>query len=510
MLDDGLIKAGDTLEDIAPRISEARAGAGKAVGAIYDAADAAKIPGPTVAGIRDALTAKVLPDLEKLPELNKGATGAVKSALRDLEHFAGVGEGEDATLTFRQAQEIKSTLGKRINWKVNPFPTVEDKANDALKAVYHTIGGEIDSAGARAADQLGPNFGAELKAANARYQTYEALDRVAQNSSRLKEGRNIVGAGSKGLGAAAFAGMLAHGVASPLSAGMAAGTALMHHLVMERGAATTAAIINAVEQSTRGVTQGMEKGVAGFIARTGEAEAIKGRSAASEAYSAAKAVKRGGKLAERETTRQAYERRVATLQELQKPGVLAQRLAAHTAPLQSGMPKLAAALPTVAARGLAYLSGHLPVTGERDMLTGEKELPSGSEMAAFNLRYEVLERPEVVAEDLAKGRVTFEQVDALRSNFPEMYAELQGKAMVAVQDAAAAGKPLSLQQRTTLGVLMDIPTDPSLSKPAMGHASATFAAPPAQPPKGGGGSGGRNTESAAISTPEQKMTGSGL
>jgi hypothetical protein len=127
------------------------------------------------------------------------------------------------------------------------------------------------------------------------------------------------------------------------------------------------------------------------------------------------------------------------------------------------------------------------------------------------VRVRAVQDPAGVVDDLARGRVTTEQVETLQAVYPGIYRELQQKAQQSLLEHAQAGHPLPFQQRVALGVLLGIDSDPSLAKPAMGHAMATFGKPPAPPPKGSGsGHVGPSAISRDIATPEQRMSQGGV
>lgn len=87
LLDEGLIAAGDTVEDISPKLSAARESAGQEIGNMLEAADAQGIAGPNIYRIEKSVQAR-LAELRMMPELNKGAIAKYESALRDLRGFA--------------------------------------------------------------------------------------------------------------------------------------------------------------------------------------------------------------------------------------------------------------------------------------------------------------------------------------------------------------------------------------------------------------------------------------
>lgn len=87
LLDDGIIAAGDRVEDIAPKVAQAREAAGQSVGELLDVADNASIGGVNVTEIERRARAS-LADLRRMPTTNRAAIAKYESLLDDLRSFA--------------------------------------------------------------------------------------------------------------------------------------------------------------------------------------------------------------------------------------------------------------------------------------------------------------------------------------------------------------------------------------------------------------------------------------
>lgn len=127
-------------------------------------------------------------------------------------------------------------------------------------------------------------------------------------------------------------------------------------------------------------------------------------------------------------------------------------------------PNLSAAMSARAAQSVAYLASRLPPTLERPGLGTTKRQPrqSETEMLKFVTAYDAVRDPQRVLDNLAAGRVRREEIYALRDTSPEMFADLQKRTLEEVLRKEAEGKPLSHDQRLKLGIVLDIPADPSL------------------------------------------------
>lgn len=202
------------------------------------------------------------------------------------------------------------------------------------------------------------------------------------------------------------------------------------------------------------------------------------------------AARAGGKAlqaSEQGAARESYQKRAKSFAKDTVEAVMA-RVSAHVAELQSEAPKTAHALAQVSARAHQYLESKLPATPPPDPITGRTSLPPKSEIDRFNRIAKTIEDPTSAADDLAKGRLTWEQADALKNVYPKVYNQL---ATDAASRLAKYGGELTYQQRVQLATLLGVGADPSMLPDAMKHAQATLTTPPAPPPKPAAGGKGK-------------------
>lgn len=114
ILDDGVLKAGDTVETLAPRVSAARTAAGEKVTGILETADKAGLEGPRLAELRQQIQTEVLDPLLKIPKTNAGAIAKVRGILDDLESFAGV-PGEQAAARVHAPPVDEAAASRELN-----------------------------------------------------------------------------------------------------------------------------------------------------------------------------------------------------------------------------------------------------------------------------------------------------------------------------------------------------------------------------------------------------------
>jgi len=158
------------------------------------------------------------------------------------------------------------------------------------------------------------------------------------------------------------------------------------------------------------------------------------------------------------------------------------------APLSPAAPGIAAVAVNRAIAAQEYLNTQLPKVTADELLYGTQPYTSTVERSRFERVYEALEDPPVLLERLQKGTISRDQVDAVRAVFPEMFAEMQTAVSGELTRLASKGKRLPYSERIAIGVMFDMPTDPSLAN--MGQIQK-FYAPDQGKPAGSGSAGSR-------------------
>lgn len=91
--------------------------------------------------------------------------------------------------------------------------------------------------------------------------------------------------------------------------------------------------------------------------------------------------------------------------------------------------------------------------------TASKYSPSDGEIASWELRVRAASSPLSILDDLKKGDVTPEAAETVRTLYPKLYGRLQSSIM---EQVGSTKKPMRYEDRVQLGILFDVPTDPSL------------------------------------------------
>lgn len=154
------------------------------------------------------------------------------------------------------------------------------------------------------------------------------------------------------------------------------------------------------------------------------------------------------------------------------------RTQAHVGNLDNAAPSLANAARAAATRQAQYLASILPERASRSALQpglDKKSRASDGEIDKFLRRYDAATDPTKTLDRLASGKASRDEMMALRDANPQLFADVQKRAMTRVAEATAAGRPLPYEARVKLGRLLDIPADPSMTPEFAAAAQAVFA-----------------------------------
>ncbi|HEY6921283.1 MAG TPA: hypothetical protein VI390_06745 [Methyloceanibacter sp.] len=472
LLDRGIV---GPLEEMAPKIAAAREEAGTKIGEMLEAADNAGLEGVDAISIQRRVAKEVMPALEGLPSLNKGAVSAVDGIMVDLLDKANAGGGR---LTFRETQAFRRNLDEFI--KFNAM----DPRMQALKGIRGIIESELETAGDRAAKQLGADFLTGYKGLKASYQRLAIADKAAQSALTTVGGTNIVSLRDAIAGAAGLAGGLTHG---PLGLVTGPAAALASRYARTNGTAIAAktldklATITGIEKATAKIDSEIAASVKGFVARA-------------EGKPIPKVERRPVKLRVHRghaNDREEYEDRakLATVAATNQVAMQA-AIQQHTAQLDTHAPRTAKALEQKTKVAANFLASKLPKatsTTQGVALAGGKPVePSPAERAEF-LRYaRAVDDPISVVHDLQHGRLSREGVEAMKVCYPKLYDQVRTEIGKSVAEAQAKGHELRYVDRLQLGILFDLPTDWSLKPDSVAALQKPFAEQN-KPPTGHGG-----------------------
>lgn len=162
--------------------------------------------------------------------------------------------------------------------------------------------------------------------------------------------------------------------------------------------------------------------------------------------------------------RKEYEQRAASVREyaLNRPA-LETKLSQSVAPIADTAPMAANSAIATALRAQDYLQTHLPTNDLPSTMFGHAPRTSKMEAEKWLRRARAIDDPTTVLDDLGKGKLSRDAVHAIKNVYPAIYADMQQQVMDEVLDMREMGKQLPYRDRMQLGILFEVPVDPTLS-----------------------------------------------
>lgn len=424
LLDEGIVTATASQATIAERLTAKVRQVGQELGALRSGLDKA-LERPSTETIANRIQAEVLAPLERLPGTQTEAA-AVRNYALDFIEKAG------ERPSFETLHEFRRALGDKLNPKLwAKIPGSAPPAAVELGKVHRILEEEFEQAGERAAKELGTDFGDKYRLAKAAYADLKtAQDIVTKEVARGGANRSISLTDTISGGAGLVAGGGLGGVAA----------AIGNKAVRTYGNQVAASVLDRasrlemLQRASEHVNGQIASGVRGFLSGAGKGAGEKAPAVTAATVSAI-----------REATRD--------------PSALTARVGEMLGGkgLDEHAPKTAQAMASTVMRIAAYLRDKAPKdpTPTGVSFVAEKpRTPSATEIATFAEAVEAANNPMSVVDDLRRGRVSREKVEALKACYPLLYAQVQSE--IASQGAELRPK-LTQQQQIMMSVLFDVP-----------------------------------------------------
>jgi hypothetical protein len=359
----------------------------------------------------------------------------------------------------------------------------------ALRDVRRILEGEITRASDAAAKEIGGDFANGYKVAKENYRAAALIEKattkgaereLANRSLGLSEQLGALGGSNAGatLGGAlagpigAAVGGLVGGVSSAYVQSLTkrfGDQAVASALRRIAGGASPAAAFGGVVEEATG------KAVAGFFKGAGRKALELTRGVAQGAVEGGK---RGLLLGEKTSLDARYTAARDTVAKMGvQPGA---RPEAVKAAIPGAAPEVIQSAQETAQRSARFLAAKIPPNPTKAGSLSpqlDKTQPSKADQAKFLDYFDTVDDPTSALRSLEKGRITPQQVEALQAVYPEMYRTVQQQVMDHLQGLK---EPLPYQQRIKLGVLLQIPTDPTLQPAFVQAIQGIYAAQPEQ------------------------------
>ncbi len=319
----------------------------------------------------------------------------------------------------------------------------------------------IVETGEKAAQETGGSFAKEYKEAKRVYQSMKTAEKISGNQVLRAERNRSVSLTDYIAGAGALAS--GHPILGVV-------TSLGNKILRERGNQITAdlvgrvASLNAAKRAVNGVDGQLDGAVRGFL-RSGTRKVVDITAPAVEQMGERR---RASSQPDYATTVE----RVASA--ASDPHGAAHAIGQSLGDLGSHAPNVSAALASKATTATTYLASHIP-PGHVDPSSLQPQFKkarvSDTDKAMFLRRARAVDDPTSVVKSLRTGRVTHEEVDALRTVYPKLYAQVQRQLHAEVLQLK---EPLPFAKRVQLATFFGIPTDYSLEPQNVKAWQATY------------------------------------
>lgn len=443
LLEDEMVGPLTTQEQLAKRVAVKLKEVGAELGSMRNALDKAETR-PAMSNIVRRFEEEVLKPAAELP-LGEAEARPAAEFLADMMKKGG--ETPDFKTLFKYRRALDTKLERGGEYARSALVPAKPGA-DGMRALRSIVEEEFEAAAEKAAAETGDSFGAKYKIAKEAYADYRTAQKIlakevarggANQAISLTDVISAVG-----------------GVASSGPAGAAWGAA--NHVRRKFGNQIAAHVLDKASQiagiqRTAGANQeAIAAGVKGFLSNKAPKAATAGEQVTPETVRAV-----------REAVRD--------------PQAIVSRLdsALGGTGLNEAAPKVAQAVASTAMRAAGYLRDRTPKEPPPSGLSFVPQKPramSESELAKYANAYEAITNPMSIVEDLQRGQLDREKVNALRVVYPDLYQQIRKEV---IAQSIAMKPELTDQQEIALSILFDAPISAMMQPKVISSFQKTFA-----------------------------------
>lgn len=432
--------------------------AGQKIGAIMEAMDQ-KAPyveaRPMVNKLQDF--ARELEKTSWTPEQDAIAKKIMDRTVK-IEELADAGIVTHSDLwNYRRGLDTLSGWGK----------TAPNATKEAMRELRTMVESQLEKSIAEGGQFVGSDAGAEYLAAKRAYRfSTWAKDALEERVGVRSMANNLLGLKDFGVGAAAFIG--SGGAALPALAG-AVGTKIIRErgwgtlAYLARRAAADAVDVTAApagaQQTARAIQSMVAKSESHISSRIGKFLGTGvDDSVSTKARATTAAALRATSLSSAQSAYQDHAREVQQVAAV--PDVAASRLAGITGQhLQTVAPGLHASMAAVTVRAANYLKDNMPAPPtDPDSVTPQLDEPppvSHADLETYADRVEGVEDPLSLMDDLDKGSVSPEKVDAIKNVWPELFARMRQATFNSLSQRTKEQGPIDHDRLLMLDLALD-------------------------------------------------------
>lgn len=174
-----------------------------------------------------------------------------------------------------------------------------------------------------------------------------------------------------------------------------------------------------------------------------------------------------------------YEDRAKRVKELSSQSdIVRQRLEQETSWMADKAPRAQRAAINTALRQLDYLNNALPKGTAAPTPFAAPLPPTRQQVQSWLAKLRAVENPASILDDIADGKLTVEAVDAVRTVYPETFRDIQAQIVDRLAKLQSKGKAPAYAQRIQLGLLIGIPSDPTMTPEVMQAVQSSYSQQP--------------------------------
>lgn len=487
-LDDGtnVFRAGASPEDLAETLGRAEQELGSKLGKMREMADdviarrpelaprprdiANRVRREVIAPLQDSPLAAIRSQAAPLEQLAQDIEDTVGSTLIAQPGSRGrlVGTGDRTSVA--RLTELRQGLDTQIYQAKRGVNLVQQGAAPDVKALERArwiVEESIEAAVDKASQHFDDAAASAYKTTKVKYRSMKLAGDIAGAAQAQNLGNRVLSPSDYLTGMAAAAGDLAGG-GGAFSAvkGLAVGAA---HKAIRENASSVLAVL--ADRLARNVDTKLDHGISGFFSASLRSAEKPLALAGKVAQQAPATVTTAARAARTPTAIELFQGREPNIQAAYQKRV--EQIIRSTANYGEGVrnatqtalgglstfaPKLAQAAVVTTTKGAEYLKLHVPA-GLIDPTVyqpSRRSQVSDLDIAAFARRWAAVANPMSVINDLRRGTVTHEQIDALKNVYPALYQELQVKVLERLRDLDAKGARVPFEARLQLDLLLDL------------------------------------------------------
>jgi hypothetical protein len=450
-------EAADALKPIARRSSEAIAATAKAASAANVAVDLS----PVASIVR-----------ERIDDLAQSGTRSGKAATRKLSReFAFLDQAP--TATFERIWKDSEIVGAQIAKEKNPALSAQ------LEVISDSLGKSLDDALVGA-----PDMQATWRAAQKDRRLATVLGEGAEREAAraAQQAHSAFGEGTQSAFMGALTALtLGGGAPAAIMSGLAIGAG--KRFVQARGAAALSRVADAVANTVVRIDEASKALARGEVGRgAAHARELYDNRDVPETIAARSLAHLAGATKDRDKQ---YEAVSATLAEqLANPEAEHARISKAIEPFAKQQPEIALQMAQQLSGDYAWLRTKVPsAMGNKQSLTPQAEprpIPTPAKQKLVNYAT-ALADPVSVIEDMSRGRVNWDGIEALKERRPDLWEGMRQSVIFA---CAQSTETLPYKRKIMLSLAFDFQADPSLGNVAGVQASGQVPTPE-QPPGAG-------------------------